>query len=784
MGSATKRSTAKGRTTARPGKRKFVNYPRAGKGPVRRWLPSWRFLLGGFLFAVAVVVGVVVTAYATTTIPEPASIAISQTTTVYYSDGKTVMGRFVDEANRELIPAEEIPQVVRDAIVAAEDRSFYENAGISVPGMARAFWTNLRHGTRQGGSTITQQYAERYYTSGTTSDYVGKFKEALLAVKLAQEEDKDEILANYINTIYFGRGTNGIQTAARAYFGVDAKDLTLSQAALIAGIIPSPTKWDPRFDPDKAKERWNYVLDGMVLLGTLDPTERTTLEFPETKEFKQSNTLAGPKGYILDEVRKEIVKKTPFTTEELDTAGFKVVTTIDVDDQKAVQATMKDKALFEGSSKNMQTAVVSIDPSTGAIRAMYGGKDYVKIQRNRVTQDKAQAGSTFKPFTLVAALEAGKTLDDRLNGSNLRKFDGIKDPVRNFANGNWGWVSLLKATEHSINTAFVDLNLEVTPAATRDVAIRAGIPEDADSLDVAANVLGVSSVRALDMAAAYSTFANEGMRTEPYLVQSIAELNGNPVYEGGSVPKRAFEAEIMADTTYALTQVVEKGSGQTAKSLDRPVAGKTGTSNSNKSAWFVGYTPQLVTAVSMYQIGEDGIKADPISPFRGYDEITGGSAPLDVWTSYMTAALEGEPVLEFPERTKPVVKTPPTPTETETEKPTEEPTEKPTEEPTQEPDSATVPGGLIGTDENSARNALRAAGLEPVVSYQESDQPKGSVIAVQPGEGTQVPVKSSIVLVVSSGPPPAPDPTTPPPGDPAPPATPPGEPAQQTARED
>lgn len=754
-------ATSAGRAPARtPSRRRLLNYPRAGRGRIHRWVPSWRFVLTSFLFVVAVGVGALVTAYARTEIPDASSVALAQTTTVYYSDGKTEMGKFL-EINREIIDETAIPDVVKDAVVAAEDRTFWENAGVDVKGMARALWVNVTTGKRQGGSTITQQYAERYLGDETVTDYVGKLQEALLSLKLGQQVDKDEILVSYINTIYFGRGANGIQTAAQAYFGVDAKDLTTAQAVLLAGVIPSPNNFDPRTSEADAQRRFDYVRGAMVTTGALTQAESDELKLPKTIKVKRSNALAGPRGYLLDMVRREVVATGLTSDDEIGTAGLRIVTTIDRKNQAALQETILKDGLLEGASKNLRTAAVSLDASTGAIRALYGGEDYTAVQQNRVTQDRAQAGSTFKPFTLVAALEAGHTLDDRFDGRSGRRFDGVKDPVRNFGNQSWGRVTLLRATEFSVNTPFVELNLELTPAVTNEVAVRAGIPADTPDLDdVPSSVLGVAAVHPIDMAEAYGTLAAGGIHSDPYIVESVRRLGEDTdVYRGSKPARRVIEAEVVADATYAMTQVVQRGSGTTAKRLGRPVAGKTGTSSNNRSAWFVGFTPQVVTAVALYQSGENG-KQEAITTFRGYREITGSTAPSDIWTAYMTKAMEGVPVADFPERTKPER---PTPTEEPTEDPSTEPSETATETEEPTPTSAVVPSSIVGGSEKAARRALSRADLEAVVVYREdATVPKGSVISIQPGEGTEVPPGSSITIIVSSGPPPEPepDPTT------------------------
>ncbi|NLF05782.1 MAG: transglycosylase domain-containing protein, partial [Actinomycetales bacterium] len=284
-----------------PRKRRFLDYPRSGKTGLRRWLPSWRLVLGAFLTVLFLGVGVVVAAYMSTTIPAVQDMVHAQTTTVYYADGTTEMGRFAVE-NREIVDYETLPEHVGLAVVAAEDQTFFDNSGIDPVGTVRALWNNVRYGTKQGGSTLTQQYAERYY-QGTTRDYVGKFREALLAVKISQEQDKEEILGNYLNTIYYGRGAYGVQAAAQAYFGTDAADLTVEQSALLAGVIPAPSRFDPRVDAEQAERRWNYVLGRMTADGYVDAAERADMEFPEVEDYEQSDTYAGTQGYLLSMVR-------------------------------------------------------------------------------------------------------------------------------------------------------------------------------------------------------------------------------------------------------------------------------------------------------------------------------------------------------------------------------------------------------------------------------------------------------------------------------------------------
>lgn len=746
-------------------RRRLIDYPRAGKSGVRRWLPSWRLVLGTFLTFVFLGVGFVVAAYTTTTIPAPQDMVHAQATTVYYADGETVMGRFAIE-NREIVDFATLPEHVGLAVVAAEDQTFFENSGIDPVGMVRALWNNVRYGTKQGGSTLTQQYAERYY-QGTTRDYVGKFREALLAVKIAQTQPKDEILGNYLNTIYFGRGAYGVQAAAQAYFRTDAKDLTVEQAALLAGVIPAPSRFDPRVEPEQAERRWNYVLDRMVADGYLEQAEREDMEFPKVRKHRQSDTYAGPQGYLLDMVRRELVERSPLTEDDVDTAGLRIVTTIDPAMQEAAVAAIDE--LPEDTPERLRTAIVTLDATDGAILALYGGPDYLERQQNAVTQDIAQAGSTFKPFTLVAALEEGIGLRTTYNGNSPAFVEGFPEDrgVRNFGNTSFGTVDLVRATAMSVNTAYAELNVEIGPEKARDVAIRAGLPEDTqDLLDNPANVLGTAAPHPIDMASAYATFAAGGMHHDWFIVRQAQYLSGGTVYEGAQPGERVFAADVMADATYAMTQVVEAGSATKVKALGRPVAGKTGSSTDNLSAWFVGFTPQLATAVAMYQPDEAG-NPESITPFGGYSEITGGTVPTDVWTSYMGVALEAYEIADFPPRadvgTSPSPSTSPSEEETEDEDEDEQDDEEREKRPR-------VPTGLEGMTQADATAQLRNAGFDvAVVEAYSSQVAKGRVISVSPAGGRRADPGSTVTITVSLGPEPRPDPTTPPPSpDPSP----------------
>jgi membrane peptidoglycan carboxypeptidase len=781
--------------SAAPQKKRFFDYPRTGYHGLHRWLPSWRVVLGTALGVGFLGLGAVVAAYATIELPDPSADTKAQTSTVYYADGKTVMGTYAVQ-KRELVDFADLPEHVGNAVVSAEDRTFWENEGISIPSMARAFVNNVQGGPKQGGSTLTQQYVERYYVNQTTTDYVGKFKEALLAVKVSNEQDKKEILGNYLNTIYFGRDSYGIQAAAQAYFGKDAADLTVSQAALIAGIIPSPNNWDPAVSPEKAEARWSIVIDAMLEEGYITQAEHDEAAFPKTVKYERSTKYEGEQGHLLKMVEDELAQEPiAIDKETLDRGGFTIVTTVQKPVQDQLVSSVHDLwagRLTDGEkpkSKNLKVAVSSVDPATGGIVALYGGKDFLKDQINWATYGNGiQAGSTFKPFTLVAALEDGVSLDTTFPAYSPMEVDGWDDTdkeVTNFGGQSFGSLDLVDATADSVNTVYAQLNVQIGPERTAEVAHEAGITTPVD--EYPSNVLGSNSVHPLDMANAYATFAAEGVHHDAHIVSEVLNPDDTVNFETDGDAERAFEADVMAEATYAMTQVVERGSGEPyIKPLGIPVAGKTGTSTSNLSAWFVGYTPTLATSVAFSQVGEDGVSQETITPFgpSGYggtlEQVTGGSIPANLWASYMGPVLEMKQfakVRDFPERAK----IEPTSRPTRAPSPTATPSPEPTIE-TTEPSSVRVPSGLAGMRQADAIAALKSVGLEPVIVQQSDPEVSvGRVIAADPGAGTQVPVGSTVTLVVSSGPEPTqepdppeptPDPTPTPKADPKPKPTP------------
>ncbi|WP_156159115.1 transglycosylase domain-containing protein [Demequina gelatinilytica] len=669
---------------------------KGGKGDQPRWKKILKITGLSMLVALFVTIAagaiLMMVIYSKLEVPAASDVALAQSSTVYWSNGTTEMGK-VGEVDREIIDCADLNDYTSYAVVAAEDRTFYTNPGIDFAGTARALYKTVVQGDKQGGSTITQQYVERYYVGETTTDIPGKIKEALLALKVDQEQSKDEVLCNYMNTIYLGRGAYGIEAAAQAYFGKPAAELTLSESAMIAGVIPAPSAWDPRVSPAKAEQRWNYVLDGMVTTGFITQAERDDQEFPETIEYGATNTFGGTDGYLLRTALDEAVGHLDLTQEELEMGGYQIITTFRRDDQKAVVKAVKD--MPDDHADNLKVAATTVDARTGAVTGMYGGPDYLTVQRNAVTQDVAQAGSTFKPFAMIAALSNGYSLDTTFLSNSDMVIDGFENPVRNYGGTDYGYIDMVEATKRSVNTYYVQLGEAVGPQTVMDTAITAGLPEDTLGLNAEpSNVLGAASPTAAQMAHAYTTIASGGMEKESYTVKEIIGPDGEPVYIHRDDSQRVFSKDVMADTTYAMQQVVQGGTGWKAAELGRPLAGKSGTSNENKSAWFIGFSPQIVGVVSMYQVGEDG-SVESITPFGGYQSMTGGSVPLDIWVEMMGTVLDRFEVEEFPDRadvgTELTTSPSPEPSETVSEEPSASPTPEPSETSTPEPSKTSTP---------------------------------------------------------------------------------------------
>ncbi|KAA8819129.1 penicillin-binding protein [Bifidobacterium rousetti] len=618
------------------------NGPRM-RGRSRHLILKWA--LGLIAAGLAAGIGLFTYLYVTTEIPQPEKIAMASNTTVYFNDGTTEMGTFSDQ-NREIIDCAVLPDYVGNAIVASENRSFYTDRGIDLQGIARALVNNVTKGTRQGGSTITQQYAERYYLGETTS-YTGKLHEAILALKIAQSQDKAQVLCNYMNTIYLGRGSYGIQAAAQAYFNKDAKDLTVSEAAMLAGIIPAPSTWDPAQSPKMAEQRFHRVISIMKEDGYITSQEASSAAMPTTVENKQQDMYKGPNGYLLQMVRDELVNSKAFTKDDLDTGGYKIVTTIDKSKQDLMQQVVSpaSNGMQGVVPDGMQFGAMSANPKDGSIIALYAGDDYLTKQLNNATQAQYEVGSTMKPFALMGAVQSKVSLNTIFNGNSKRTFPGIAGTVSNVDGENLGYINLYKATAQSSNTVFMDLQTKLGTKKIAQIAREAGVQSTSLDGSEPYTVLGNNALTVKDMTWAYSTLANQGNKPTLHIVASVKDTDNKDLYKAPTSTTKVFEANDANLVTKALTGVVQSGTATEARSIGHTIAGKSGTSNNSYAASFVGYTPSVVSTFAMWYPDANGNPQE----IPRFGRWTGRSDyPIHLFTQYMKQALAGTANETFP----------------------------------------------------------------------------------------------------------------------------------------
>ena len=717
---ASRRARADAADAGDPGSRRARAAAATGgpKPPSRaRTITKWTLFTLLSLAALGAV-GVAI-AYATISVPNPNELASAQASIVYYDDGKTELARLAEaEGNRESVPLEKVPDHVQKAVLAAEDRDFYTNPGFSPTGIARSVWQALRGSDVQGGgSTITQQYVKNYFLTSDRS-LIRKFKEIVISVKIDQQQSKNEILENYLNTIYYGRGAYGIQTASKAYFNKDVSQLSLAEGATLASIVNAPSLYDPALG-DKQKtnltNRVSYVLDGMVAEGWLSQADRAKVTGPaETVPPAKTTAIGGPNGYIVDAVRKELSTTLKLSDSDIDRGGLRITTTINKTDQDAAVAAVQKYLPKE--APDVQAGLTAVKPGDGAIVAMYGGADFQKRQLNSATDAIMQAGSTFKPFAIIGGLQQGISTKTTFNGNSPITVGTTKVP--NEFNQSFGTIDLRRATAKSVNTVFVGLNNKIGPANTKNAAIAAGMPENTAGLDdTLTNVLGTASPHVVDVANAYATIAASGQKATPYLVAAVTSETTDIDYKVNKQLTAAFGADVAADTIDALQQVTASGgTGARAAGLGRPTAGKTGTSDEHKSVWFTGFVPQLVTSVGMYR-DVDGT-AQPLDNIPGLsvNEVGGSSLPLSMWLDFMKAATQGLEVQQFPKRAgigDNAVTTTSTPTTTATSAPSTSTTTQP---PTTSTTTAPAPPSTTATSSSSASRTQGGGPRSPTPS--------------------------------------------------------------------
>nr|WP_231387200.1 transglycosylase domain-containing protein [Nocardia sp. BMG111209] len=639
--------------------------PSAPRTPRTRRQRILRAVAAVFLIFVVIPSMLLALAYWSAEIPDPAAVRSNQIATVLAADGSTVLATVVPpQGNRTPVPLSDVPQPVRYAMLSAEDRHFYTNPGYDTSAYLRAARDNLfGHDDAGGGSTITQQYVKNaFLTSDRTLSR--KMRELIISAKMARQWNKDDILAAYFNTIYYGRGAYGIAAAARAYFNKPVPELTLAEGAVLAAVVRTPALLDPETHPNQLKARWAYVLDGMVEMNWLPPGTRDTLVFPPIAPIAPpaDDGTQGPAGLIRTEVLHEL-REAGISDQEVDTGALRIVTTIDARAQQSALDAVH--ASLGGQSADLRSAVVSIDPHTGAVRAYYGGEDGVGFD---FAQAPLQTGSAFKTFAVIAALQQGMPLSYQLDSSPVTVND---TKVTNAEGDSCGVCSMAEAFKRSLNTSFYRLTEAVGPKAVADAAHQAGIPEqipgvpgrtltEPDGMPTPSIVLGSYSVRPIDMASAYATIAADGIYHKPYFVQQVVAGDGRVLLDRGTEgakgvlpPGQQRLPRTIADTTIqAMLPIAGYSNGHTLAG-GRAVAAKTGTTQlgdtgANKDAWMIGFTPSLSTAVWIGTAQSEAIRAHGAA-------IWGSTVPADIWKHTMDGALRGTPVEEFPAPSEPSI---------------------------------------------------------------------------------------------------------------------------------
>ncbi|MEV5931664.1 transglycosylase domain-containing protein [Streptomyces sp. NPDC052079] len=695
----------------------------AGRTGIRR-LFTWKKIVGTFFGLCLLGMGAFIVLYMMIDIPEGNADAKRQSNIYKYGDG-SIMARD-GQVNREVVDLAQIPKPVQRTFVAAENKTFYKDAGVDIKGTTRGVVNTLAGKGAQGGSTITQQYVKNYYLTQERT-VTRKLKELVISLKLDREKSKDYILAGYINTSYYGRNAYGIQAAAQAYYRVDAEDLSVEQGAYLAALLQAPSQYDWAVASENSrklvKARWNYVLDNMVEEGWLKRSERSGMKFPVPEEPKGAPGMAGQTGYLVQAAGNELKRQlvADGTAEDVkeadalvDAGGWTITLNIDKKKQAALEKAAKTQLTGRLDPKarkvdaDVQAGAVSVNPKNGAVVAMYGGVDYLKHFTNNATRKDYQPASTFKPVILAAALEEqSETQDGRPITANT-VYDGTSErPVvengkkvgfapENEDDRNYGDITVQTAMNKSVNSVFAQMGVDVGMDKVMETAGDLGM--DVEGLEaVPAQTLGSMGASPLQMAGVYATLDNHGKKTTPTIIKS-AEHRSRTVTMPDAIGEQVISRQAADTVTSVLTGVVDDGTARTAV-RDNPlrggqqVAGKTGTSDDNKSAWFTGFTPGLVTSVGLF--GEDDKpphKQVEMYGALGEDRINGGGPPAQIWSAYTFGVQDEVTTFDLDTDQGAAVKPTrsPSPSQTPSQTPSEEPT---TQEPTTEapPETSSAP---------------------------------------------------------------------------------------------
>ncbi len=566
---------------------------------------------------------------------------------IYANDDHTILATLRGTQSRILVPASDIAPVMEQAIVAVEDKRFYQHHGVDLRGIARAIWADItsQH-VVQGGSTITQQFVKNSCVS-TEQTITRKLKEAALAWQLEQQWSKQRILTAYLNTIYFGNGAYGIQRAAQTYFNTTAKKLTLAQAALLAGLPADPSGYDPVTNPRAARARRLEVLHDMLAQHDITASDertaaRTPLPRPQDVHLPG---IQGPAPYFANYVKQQLISK--YGTRRVFGGGLNVQTTIDLRLQKLARKAI-ESVLTDPNGPS--AALVAIRPRTGEVLAMYGGNNFHESQFNLAVQGERQAGSAFKPFVLATALQQGISPSTVLPSKPVSIYIGGRYwLVHNYEGAYVGSSNLTNATINSDNSVFAQLTQLVGPKSIAATARKMGITRHLNPYFAIG--LGADPVSPLEMARAFSTFANDGIRidssafgNQPRAIARVSNAVGKVIEDNRAIHRQVLPSNLDALETSILEGVVTSGTGTHARLPDRTAAGKTGTTENYGDAWFVGYTPELATAV---WVGYPNQLKPMLTDYHG-GPVAGGTFPAEIWRAFTEAALAKTPPSSFP----------------------------------------------------------------------------------------------------------------------------------------
>ncbi|MEV5882285.1 transglycosylase domain-containing protein [Streptomyces sp. NPDC052020] len=782
----------RGRAAAAGGKR-LIDYPRYDRDGWQRWVPSWKLVSGlcvAFFGALVAAAGI---GYAWVDVPDVAKTAEAQNNVYYWADG-TQMVATGGERNRQIIGLEQIPKDMQNAVISQENKTFYSDSGIDPKGIARAVFNMARGGETQGGSTITQQYVKNAMLEDQSQTISRKVTEIFVSIKVGTTLPKHKILEGYLNSAYYGRGAYGIQAAARAYFNKDAKYLDAGECAFLSAMLKGATYYDPAgatsIDPaatpeantKRALRQMQDTLDKMVEYKHLDQAERAQFtSLPKVQNPRSNTQLSGQIGYLVDLAKSSLIKNDVVTQDQLEQGGYSIYTTFDRKKVEELEAAVKkvykeniDPKARPDTDTHVQFGGASVDPKTGAIRAIYGGEDATKHFTNNADVTGAQVGSTFKPYVLAAAMKWGvrdpdlgpvqseaertvvspKSLYSGKNKLKIKEYDGSiwhNEKGEEWLQTNDGdeslgeppnyQIDLREAMQFSSNSAFVQLGMDVGLDKVKEAAIDAGLLEESlAGTTYPSFSIGTSDPSAIRMAGSYATFAASGKQRDPYSVTKVTSKDG-PIYTHQDRTEQAFTAKVADNVTDVLKTVVEAGTGTNAQLPGREVAGKTGTTDGNKSAWFVGYTPQLSTAISMFRYPDDEtIKNRTFLEMYGtgnQKSIHGASFPSLIWQDYMEDALKGQPAERFPtpepigEIVNDVPAPSPTPTVTETPEASPSPSPSPSQSSTSPSPSPTETCGVFewqceeeetgGTGSGGPETGEPEPGQSPTASPTESE---------------------------------------------------------------